>query len=791
MSVMELTTQTRDKVRDRLLGILGSSSSFPSGIHFAVDSLLRLETATREMVYGEGERLALSDAEAAFNFFVAAPDFLDACSPEELGIWIDLGLDLYDEQGEAAAREFFSKFNAGVIEEVDRRRGLQLKDVARVLGLYVEGLAGRPVPLQGAPEPYTDIRSLFLPASLHELPVPEDNFSIYKVMATHMYGQMKHGSFDLRLDRIPAVVARLRRRYRRRPSPEKGGLENFLELFPNSRLAGDIFKVIEDYRVELAIRREFPGLAADLDRVGRIALVKRPQPASLSGPGLLVEGLLQGLMGGGIQGAAGKLRIAINKSQELVRGRIGPRSGVEDSAGLTLEIYFLAERYAGTGHDGLEPVLHRGRLRPDLATETVLEAEARLKEMVRDAARELSGFENQDPDAENRQDATLPFGSGRADELEETGRVGRREQDNFGAGGEYLVVERRLLDPPDDLVNDVMKMLDDLGEISSEKLKRSLELAGRRFKAKLPGVITEEQVEMTAADTAGARLYDEWDHGKGRYRRNWCALREQALTAGDGNFVKDTLKKYSGMVTLLRRQFELLKVDNRLLKRQKEGEEVDIDALVEAIADIRAGVTPSEQLYIKTDRRERNIAVAFLVDLSGSTAGWVLDCEKEALVLMCEALQQLKDSYGIFGFSGNTRKQCDFYVVKDFGDSYGSEIKSRIGGMAAMDYTRMGPPIRHLTRIMEQVEARTRLMVILSDGKPEDYDEYRGKHGIEDTRRALIEARQKNIKAFCITIDEQAPAYISHMYGEAHYIILSDVAQLPARLPEIYRRLTT
>jgi nitric oxide reductase NorD protein len=227
------------------------------------------------------------------------------------------------------------------------------------------------------------------------------------------------------------------------------------------------------------------------------------------------------------------------------------------------------------------------------------------------------------------------------------------------------------------------------------------------------------------------------------------------------------------------------------MKKQIDGEEIDIDAIVEGYADMKAGGRACEKLYTRLDKRERNVATAFLVDLSGSTTGWVIETEKEALVVLCEGLEKLGDKYAIYGFSGKTRRQCDFYVFKEFDEPYDEEIKARIAGMDAFDYTRMGPPIRHLTQKLRMVEARVKIMIILSDGKPEDFDEYKGKHGIEDTRKALVEAKQAGIKPFCITIDKEARGYIQRLFGDVGYVILNDIGKLPRRLPDIYKRLST
>ena len=180
-----------------------------------------------------------------------------------------------------------------------------------------------------------------------------------------------------------------------------------------------------------------------------------------------------------------------------------------------------------------------------------------------------------------------------------------------------------------------------------------------------------------------------------------------------------------------------------------------------------------------------------MVDMSGSTKGWINDAERESLVLLCESLETLGDRYAIYGFSSITRKRCELYHIKRFDEPYDGEVKARVSGIRPQDYTRMGFAIRHLTRLLNEVDARTRILITLSDGKPDDYDSYRGEYGIEDTRRALIEARREGVHPYCITIDEEARDYLPHLYGPAAFTLVSEVRELPLKVSDIYRRLTT
>ena len=290
----------------------------------------------------------------------------------------------------------------------------------------------------------------------------------------------------------------------------------------------------------------------------------------------------------------------------------------------------------------------------------------------------------------------------------------------------------------------------------------------------------------------GAVLYPEWDHGRQHYRKNWCVMREKTVLPVHDNFYRDTLAKHAGVVKHLRRKFEALRDENRLDKRQTQGDEVDLDALIEALADAKDGREMSDRLFVRLHRAERNIAVAFLVDMSGSTKGWINEAEREALILLCEALELLGDRYAIYGFSGTTRKRCELFRIKTFDDPYGDEVKARIAGIRPQEYTRMGFALRHMTKLLNQVEAKTRVLITLSDGRPDDYfDVYRGQYGIEDTRMALLEAARTGIHPFCVTLDRDARDYLPHMYGAARYVILDDVRQLPVKVTDIYRRITT
>ena len=177
--------------------------------------------------------------------------------------------------------------------------------------------------------------------------------------------------------------------------------------------------------------------------------------------------------------------------------------------------------------------------------------------------------------------------------------------------------------------------------------------------------------------------------------------------------------------------------------------------------------------------------------MSNSTEGWVGKAIKESLVLLGDVLEVVGDRFGIYGFSGMRRSRCELYRIKSLDEPYSELVQKRICAIIPKEYTRMATPVRHLTGLLSRTDARIRLLIVISDGKPEDYDDYKGEYAIEDTRQALIEARGKGVIPFCITVDREPHVYLPHMFGREHYIFVDSVEKLPRRMPEIYRLLTS
>ena len=447
-----------------------------------------------------------------------------------------------------------------------------------------------------------------------------------------------------------------------------------------------------------------------------------------------------------------------------------PDSDVLDSLAVTQQLYYqnfrLSSPVCYQGMIDLERVMQVAKQRVEIEKEKFRTDLAILAEGI------VNEFETEDEQVE--------------DQVNRVNITTQPDSDETGEWEMTLTIDGQPVVPPDDVIQTAKSIIQDFGEIPEDYLVPAGDGQYRQ-----DDQVEEDRHEMANSGAEETYFYDEWDYRRRHYRKNWCVLRELEMHPSSERVVETILEKYSHLVRDIRRSFEALRGDDRMLRRQKNGDDIDIDAVVESYVDVFEGNELTDRLFIKSRKLERDLAVIFMVDVSGSTKGWINDAERESLVLLSEALQTLGDRYAIYGFSGMTRKRCELYRIKTFEESYDSKVKSRIAGIRPQDYTRMGVTIRHLTDKLLNVDAKTRVLITISDGKPDDYDGYRGEYGIEDTRQALMEAKHAGIHPFCITIDSQAHDYLPHMYGHVNYTMVDDVRKLPLKVSDIYRKLTT
>ena len=319
----------------------------------------------------------------------------------------------------------------------------------------------------------------------------------------------------------------------------------------------------------------------------------------------------------------------------------------------------------------------------------------------------------------------------------------------------------------------------------------------------LDGILEQKDIADPATDNASGTVfrYREWDCGLGDYLNDHTRVLEKTVCGIDNDFYTRTLHRCQGLVKQVRDSFELLKPESLVLLRPwLEGDEFDYHALLDFAVDKKSGRMPGERLYSKRIKHQRDVAVLLLVDLSRSTASsvcrsdsglpvTVLDIEKEAIVLFCEALAVVGDRFSIAGFSGTGRLGVDYFQVKDFDEAMDECIRHRINAMAPQRSTRMGAAIRHATARLEKVPSAVRLLIILGDGFPNDTG-YKREYAIADTRKSVFEAHSKRIFTHAITVNVSHDVKLDALYGSMNYNVISDVHELPDRLLGIYSALT-
>jgi nitric oxide reductase NorD protein len=436
---------------------------------------------------------------------------------------------------------------------------------------------------------------------------------------------------------------------------------------------------------------------------------------------------------------------------------------------------------SATGYRGIAPTWYWGRPHtpaPILPTAGVYDADDSLKARLRrQRVAEMRRRPRIRDAEEGEDDRVTGLWVIRADEPQES------VEDPFGL--------QRPADRADDA--DPEGLGDSLAELPEARVVRTPGQAKEVLRAgdevpRAPGL---------SASISGASgiAYPEWDFRSATYHVPGAVVRESAPALGDPAWATFALERHSRLVRRVRARFTRLRPRSVRLGRQSDGPELDIGECVRAAADTFAGVVAEDRLYVDVRPARRDVAVALLVDVSASTDSWVsgnqriVDVEKDALLVVCEALSALGDPHAVIAFAGEGPDNVSICPVKRFGERSGDVVRRRIAALEADGYTRIGAAMRHTTAALSAEPAGRRLLLLLSDGKPNDVDAYDGPYGIEDARQAVAEARAQGVRVFCVTVDREAPRYAPRIFGGAGFAMLRRPDQLPDVLIEVLRRL--
>jgi nitric oxide reductase NorD protein len=662
-------------------------------------------------------------------------------------------------------------------------------DMHRHLSLFAQALAGTFQHLKMVEEP--DPREntigtgprdcIFLPAEINDFATTEQNLGSYRISVLHQIGYLIEGTHQFDPARVPIAFD---------PARGNSALERFFLSGPRPALLRRVFVTVEDLRIDSAVRHRYPGARRDLERVLAHALASRPQAHALRPVPALIEALLQFSLG-----APAAALIA------------------QDSSGLL-----------GRLLDTVAVVMQQNTDVHDSARASIRvcsEIESLLRRAPREALIKTDGVAAKDLSPEKaaasspRQETAKEIECGLDDEA--TPGVDFRGVFRTDQAIRHRLGAEISTPPPDQ--SSVTFVTDDLGKAAVEGPVSPL-----RFQL-IP--------QRRGDDGPRSFLYDEWDYIRQSYLPAWCRVCEHRLRGDNFGFIDDVRRRHSALASQVRRQFGFIKPQSwHRVRRTSDGDELELDALIEAVIDRRRGHGSDSHLYVRRDRALRDVAAAFLVDMSASTdfplpdrtirggaapgeqqesglylyAGdvdlpaasvpkrRVIDVSKDALALMCDALHRLGDSYAIYGFSGDGRENVEFHVVKDFADQLSARTWAALAAMEPRRSTRMGAAIRHALSKLAREPASMKVMIIVSDGYPEDLDYGADRtdreYGIQDTARALREAEHAGVTDFCVTIDPAGHDYLRRMCRESRYLVIDDVTALPRELSKIYRTLT-
>lgn len=684
----------------------------------------------------------------------------------------------------------------------DTTAGVSLASLRPRLEVYYTAISARRTHLieygdDDDPAQFADSHTtIHLPSQVSLFPQRRHNEEWYKVALTHRAGHYERGSFSFCwsrqahhfADRLLPDDPTLDRH------PAETDLEVVFQMFTYRSLAMDLFTVLEAVRLDEWTRHRYPGLRGALTRVQSQELSVRPSITSLSPRNVIAELLVRQSLGERVlPRLAPGLHQPARWQRTVVSRLCSPSSTVEDTVEATLRVYSLivglpalsAKRapsaltvnHSPLGNDKEGPWIRDWpqAARVSLEGDAVLEVPITPVRYRGGMGLRYSSYRGTPP-------------PGRA----EIYRMTAAKAGETSPAAELLAVrEDGVAGPPEPLPHEHHEY----------------------------GTVHFHPVNGPLSPRSGREaVYPEWDHLEQRYLQRWCRVRERVLsTQGSGVSIEDVVRTYQAVVPQLSSLLgRLLPEGLRPVRRLPDGDEIDFEAALDALVDLRTGIAPQEGVYIRRDRVARDIGFGFLIDLSSSTAERlvsdgdhvnapalarlhgrpyrrIIDVIKEAVALLVAASEIAGDAYGLYGFSGTGRDHVDFVVIKELEEQFSHDVGDRIANMRPLHTTRMGTAVRHATVKLAAGRMHTKFLVVVSDGRPFDLD-YGQRHGdgaeveyaMQDTRQAMLEARGVGVHPCLLTVDERGQDYLRDLRGEIDYEVLARAEQLPMAMLGLY-----
>ena len=712
---------------------------------------------------------------------------LDLLNKDALNRFVSIGLDKLKHSRQLASKFLSLESKQGMDTFTDMQVTVSISQVQPQLNRYLRARTGMTIlvrPMSSLPKVYvekqgmeplvcSDGNFIYLPSEIDLFSNKTKNITFYKCLVKLEAGHYEFNTFDFDLER---VMERCQRNAQLKddmfefdPTQNRedlSDLERFFSFFPIKTLASDLFTTFEHGRIRLMLTRQYPGLMKQVMSMLRWEIDRMNKQNGLLGPIFQLYLLIAlGISNQKNVNIKRNIRRHMASFVNQFEKKINEDNTVEACAELVAVLYpditemlRQAEDVNNLAEDYIPLKTPFGRrIRPDLFFSAFRKYENLAKKLKTNI--EEKGFKIYKSDIKRRLVENNGFLSHQ--DLKDMIFLSHKNNGSYPVNQPNISTDLSWLD--------LSKLFGDSG-------------------------IPRVEIQDFSGPIA---WYQEWDDNLQDYLQAHVRVLDKTMTCLSGDGYDLTLQCYRGLVKKIRYAFELLKPEGLIRLRQWiEGDEFDYRAMLDFVLDKKAGKIPSERLYIKHIKQLRDVSVLLLVDLSRSTANpilgsqaTVMDVEKEAIVLFCEALEVVGDAFSIAGFSGTGRLGVDYLRVKDFDEKLDDTIKQRINALSPRRSTRMGAAIRHATHQLEEAVSKVRLLIILSDGFPNDVD-YKQNYAVEDTRKAISEARSKSIYTHGITINIAADSKLDDLYGNVHHNVISDVRELPDKLLRIYSSLT-
>lgn len=647
----------------------------------------------------------------------------------------------------------------------DLPRTLKLTDVATRLDLLITSVFGSSYSIRNAQPP---ARPTLLARAFRRAQRPYRQQAIPTTDGHRIWLPPDSGLSDWSSTQERYRVAALQQAMR-----AKRGSAALVAAWP-SPLQADVYLLLEAQAADEALANLLPGLRSAVDRSRRAALHARPPLTEFSLPRRPLERCLRMLL----ESDTGDGSPAFPPTGSPVESRLAVP---EIIAQFKLDQYGRSERQVSAA-----PLLKdwwTGELHPAAG-------------IVRAAAPAMDSADDQQECLQSarleRRPEIRDAKPGEDEDREDPGAWMVQAEESHQHAEDPLGLQR-----PTDRDSD--RDAEEFGDLVSELAEARLVSTPGRPKEVLLSDDPPDARSQAGVDQAlqqDRRLhYPEWDYRARAYQLPGATVRLLSPQQGPQAWVDEALAEHQSMLNDIRRNFEMLRARRVLHRKQVDGDDIDLDSYIDSYADFRAGSPMAEALYQSRRSTGRSIAITLLIDISGSTDGWVsthrriIDVEREALLLVCIALDGMGEPYSVQAFSGEGRHAVTVRQIKRFDEHYSNDVALRISALQPERYTRAGAALRHATAELMQVPADHRLLLLLSDGKPNDNDHYEGRYGVEDMRKAVIEARLQGVYPFCLTIDRQAANYLPTIFDQNQYALLPQPEQLPRVLLEWLRRL--